>query len=865
MNELEELIQDLISKKGGSRKDYRLLMDKIAHHESRSNPTALQIDGGPGRGKYQFETGNHKGGKTAVNRAIRYYKESKKKVPRWLERIGKNSSIDADKLSSNQQDVLYLTNMLGHPKADLGQVVNGKQDAKDFWRKYHWAGAEGDVEARNKSFDESMTTFKPHEPVFTTPASPLKPTPPQIKSLTDFMKDYQVPMMRPPETNQKAMGGLQGSTTQDGFNAFNGGGSHEQNPNGGIPVGVGSNGKPNTVEENETSFKLDSGKFIFSDRIKLDGGGFEQPENNTFATGGPLRVDPTDPVKKKPIIPTLNFNDYLETADGVSRALLKKNIPQPEKAFVEQGPDRSDFETNRESKEPYMKLPRQSNQFMRDFEKDSHSAETVNRFLRVHDKNSGACLGGALDCGTGASSERPDSGFISEKLPGYGSLRGLMNDGNLKKYLSNDKYNPKTGKWGKNGSIDAWEIHQYLRGENLGYDPADGVKLTYSKDGVMPDQVLNGDIKLTIGTILGQAYVNDKSGYRGYDKANPSVKGANRHAVVVIGFDKKDGMPLIYDSGKEVRLDKTKYGLLGKFTKFTTPNRYKDVTHSNIVKREAVYEKDLGYTDDTPMSLNSKWSAIKPIEEGVNENMKSISKYYNVSKSVLTKFAKLLPGLSNKETKLNGMNGYAHEYGIPIQVTDSALGNRVMKPLAKGAGNLFSYMSNMRSDSTSKSDNSKQDWEVEIDAYDIHGLNAVNRNEYINKRIGDNKGSNFKRSSLESSVGAFKIKDLPSYVKTIGYSKKSLYGHRVSTEEELKRGGVAALSLLSEKYNEIKKIHKNLTDDQMVKLAIIGYSNNKKMKSKKFVDYYIRRDTGLSDSNFNKISNFKYDDNGELP
>ncbi len=185
MNELEELIQDLISKKGGSRNDYRLLMDKIAHHESRSNPTALQLDGGPGRGKYQFEIGKAQGGKTAANRALTYYREAGKKAPKWLTRISKENSVDASKLSSNQQDLLYLTNMLGHPKANLGQVIKGKQDAKEFWRKYHWAGGEGDIPARNKAFDESMTTFKPHEPVFTTPASPLKTVVPEPESLTD--------------------------------------------------------------------------------------------------------------------------------------------------------------------------------------------------------------------------------------------------------------------------------------------------------------------------------------------------------------------------------------------------------------------------------------------------------------------------------------------------------------------------------------------------------------------------------------------------------------------------------------------------------------------------------------------------------
>lgn len=47
---------------------------------------------------------------------------------------------------------------------------------------------------------------------------------------------------------------------------FNVGGSHGQNPLGGIPQGMGANGKMNTVEEGET--KKDN--YVFSDRLKLD-------------------------------------------------------------------------------------------------------------------------------------------------------------------------------------------------------------------------------------------------------------------------------------------------------------------------------------------------------------------------------------------------------------------------------------------------------------------------------------------------------------------------------------------------------------------------------------------------------------------
>lgn len=46
---------------------------------------------------------------------------------------------------------------------------------------------------------------------------------------------------------------------------FEGGGSHEENPLGGIPQGVGANGKPNLVEEGETKWN----DYIFSNSINI--------------------------------------------------------------------------------------------------------------------------------------------------------------------------------------------------------------------------------------------------------------------------------------------------------------------------------------------------------------------------------------------------------------------------------------------------------------------------------------------------------------------------------------------------------------------------------------------------------------------
>lgn len=53
----------------------------------------------------------------------------------------------------------------------------------------------------------------------------------------------------------------------DQLTEFNAGGSHEENPLGGIPQGMGPNGQPNLVEQNET--KLNAEDYIFSDRLTI--------------------------------------------------------------------------------------------------------------------------------------------------------------------------------------------------------------------------------------------------------------------------------------------------------------------------------------------------------------------------------------------------------------------------------------------------------------------------------------------------------------------------------------------------------------------------------------------------------------------
>ena len=162
MNEigLNELLQLIIRDKGGLPQQYNQLMDYVAYHETgpeqRMDPAAKQKGGGPGRGLFQFEIGDDKGGNLAVNRTYNYLTRNNIEVPNWLYDIweGKKSA-DLSKLNANQQKMLFLGYHSEHPTSNFGNIWSGNQSIQDFWLKNHWAGTEGS-ESKLDLFNKSM-------------------------------------------------------------------------------------------------------------------------------------------------------------------------------------------------------------------------------------------------------------------------------------------------------------------------------------------------------------------------------------------------------------------------------------------------------------------------------------------------------------------------------------------------------------------------------------------------------------------------------------------------------------------------------------------------------------------------------------
>lgn len=268
MNDLDKILNEIIKEKGGSKSSYRNLLNSIAYHESAHtmDPTIKQKGGGPGRGKYQFEVGDYKGGITAAKRTKQYLESKGIDVPEWLSTISSNKSLDASELTSEQQDILFLGNMRMHPRADFSKVWKGEESIPDFWANYHWAGDDMDRPKRLKAFNTSFDKYKETKPEENYKDSNLK-LPTQAKDVVNIKQpNINKELINNNNSMEDLISYVKSTQMREGgkLNEFNEGGLHETNPYGGIPQGPKA-----TVEEGETSAILPIGKFIFSDRIKI--------------------------------------------------------------------------------------------------------------------------------------------------------------------------------------------------------------------------------------------------------------------------------------------------------------------------------------------------------------------------------------------------------------------------------------------------------------------------------------------------------------------------------------------------------------------------------------------------------------------
>jgi hypothetical protein len=478
----------------------------------------------------------------------------------------------------------------------------------------------------------------------------------------------------------------------------------------------------------------------------------------------------------------------------------------------------------------------------------------------------GSCVAGSLNCNTG---------YITPSLPDLTPVRTLIEDREkenpnlLEKYKIKDRVNT-ANPFIPNNSIDGWEIHELLRGEGL------GTAFFTASDNTEWNGQLPKDLDLTtvpLGAIIGQGASEGT-----YTKSEDNEEGQpkrNRHGLTVVGYD-FDGMPMVYDSGSLQRLDflDSLVNDKHKVTRITVPKGYEKYTYKYMNDQNTKKIKDLGYKESSTtlqgdVSLNSDWEPIQQIEEAANYYSPTIALDYDVPKDTMEMFVKLLPGLSAKETKLNNKDGFSLE----VAAADNAIVD-ALKFIPKIGGELLDQqLRPLRTISNILSGNSNNTFknltQTEIDAYkEFNGdmskvREAVNSQREINDSLPKTSIDLDKLSqTFDSSVGAFRIKDFPEYVTDRFAIKKSdLFGTSVTAEQEFKKGTAAALSYLAEKYQEAKGLYKdkNLTEEQLVDLSIVGYNNQTNFKNPEFVDYYIKN-KDLKNNYLERVKEYNYND-----
>ena len=108
-------------------------------------------------------------------------------------------------------------------------------------------------------------------------------------------------------------GDMNNNEYTNGIVPFNTGGTHEQNPNGGIPQGIGANGLPNLVEEGEVKYN----DYIYSNRLRpgtkllKDLGIHEKYAGKTFGSiakelSKESKERPNDPISKNGLDDSMN-------------------------------------------------------------------------------------------------------------------------------------------------------------------------------------------------------------------------------------------------------------------------------------------------------------------------------------------------------------------------------------------------------------------------------------------------------------------------------------------------------------------------------------------------------------------------------
>ena len=465
--------------------------------------------------------------------------------------------------------------------------------------------------------------------------------------------------------------------------------------------------------------------------------------------------------------------------------------------------------------------PAKFNRFFYDGQQE-FSSKQKRAFRKVHYRSGSACTAGALNCATD---------FVSPYIAAT-PLRTLLANNS-----SNDsQYKIKSGNYRgskdyiPNQSIDAWEIHQKMMGEGIGTSMLDSTQpLTYTKHKSIPDQI--DPYNLSLGTVIGQGdsrgfYTSDADGKR------------SRHTMYVVGWDKVDGMAMVYDYGNLVRLDQAKTLTnveSRKMSQFTVPQGYDKYTREFVQTSYDNRKKELGYDQENLVEADFGKKYPDHIINTGNKFKDKIGWDMQVPQAAMNSLVRALPGIANAESKINS----SEETSIRSLLADNFVGNAIGgKPVIKGIQQAWYNTSNYFTD---EEKTRVQEYHLELEANARYPEDDEKyAQEYERLKEENDKLDYTTSGNYTSSVGPFAIKDMPQYaIDELGLTKSSLYGATTGTALEITRGSMAALTFLAQNYKMLENKYEDLSEAELVELAIVSYNNKEKTEDPDFVKNYI--------------------------
>lgn len=318
---LKFILDQIVREKGGNPELYLDLLNSIAYHETgphdRMSPSVYQKGSGVGKGLFQFEDDSLL---TAANRLSNYLKKLNVETPDFITDIQSGNITDATQLHPDLQYMLALGDLRMKSGIDLKDYVEGNLSRRDLWADYWWMGDRKERSEKLKAFDESYEDYKKNFDSKNREEFAI----PNMKSLYGTSPNSNLNPLLNFNNNYNLGGYLTNSNTMNKINMFNEGGTHEQNPLGGIPQGTDAMGNPNLVEQGEARVN----DMIFTDRLPL-------PEHIIKAVGLPKKYAGKTPAK----ILELIDKTFKDRNDGPSLGTKKDfidKVTQAQELFKEE-------------------------------------------------------------------------------------------------------------------------------------------------------------------------------------------------------------------------------------------------------------------------------------------------------------------------------------------------------------------------------------------------------------------------------------------------------------------------------------------------------------------------------------------------